>query len=58
MGGMTKKLTFKMAQVKEEEAKFEKPVDGNFYDLETLKTSFPEGVDPAKKEMYLDDATF
>lgn len=57
MGGMTKKLTFKMAQVREEESKYEKPAE-KFYDLEALQTSFPDGVDPAKKEMYLEDAVF
>lgn len=28
------------------------------YDLKTLQTTFPEGVDPARKEQYLSDADF
>lgn len=28
------------------------------YDLKTLQTTFPEGVDPAKKEQYLSNADF
>lgn len=27
----------------------------NFFDLEILKSGTPEGVDPSKKEEYLDD---
>ena len=30
----------------------------NKFDLETLKSSFPEGVEPSKKEMYLEPAVF
>jgi len=42
---------------KEEESKFLDP-KANKFDLETLKTTFPEGVDPTKKEAYLEDKVF
>ena len=44
---------------KKEEVKFSEPVgDGSFHDIEVLRTTTPEGVDPTKKEQYLDEAQF
>lgn len=37
--------------------KFENPTN-KFFDIETLKKTFPEGVDPTKKEQYLSDQDF
>ena len=54
MGG---KMMFKIEEKKEEESKWLKPEE-NVFDLEVLKTSFPEGVDPTRKEQYLSDAAF
>ena len=46
-----------MEEKKEEEAKFLDPKTNKFtYDQ--LKTAFPEGVDPTKKEAYLSDEEF
>lgn len=50
-------------QVQEEEKKQEVKkiyLDhiANKYDLNTLQTSFPEGVDPARKEAYLNEKDF
>ena len=56
-GGLFKKMTLVKQQIEEEESKFEDS-KGAKYDLETLKSTFPEGVDPTRKEAYLEDSVF
>lgn len=42
---------------KAEDSKYKDPTKNKF-DLETLKATFPEGVNPLTKEAYLEDAVF
>lgn len=51
-GNLLKGMTQKMEETKEEASKFLDPKTHKF-DLEELKTTFPEGIDPTRKEAYL-----
>jgi len=52
-----KKASIEAKMGKKEEVKFD-AAGSKTYDLEVLKRSFPEGVDPTKKEQYLSDEVF
>lgn len=54
---MFRGLSKKVEESKEEASKWLDPRTNKF-DYDTLKSSFPEGVDPTKKEAYLDDESF
>lgn len=56
-GKFGKGLTMKVEDVKQENDKFLDPKTIKF-DYETLKGQFPEGVDPTRKQEYLDDKVF
>lgn len=52
-----KEKVSKPAAVADVDSKYLNPKEHKF-DLDTLKTSFPEGVNPQKKEDYLEDSVF
>jgi hypothetical protein len=56
-GNMLRSLKTKVEEAKEEASKFLDPRTNKF-DIDTLKTNFPAGVDPTKKEAYLDEQAF
>ena len=54
---MLKGAIAKVEEVKKEASKYLDP-NTNKFDYSALNGKFPEGVDPAKKEAYLDDKQF
>ena len=56
-GNVFKKMAVIVEEKKEEESKWLDPKNNKF-SYEALAHSFPEGVDPTKKEAYLSDAEF
>lgn len=52
-----KKAAFDAKWGKKEETKYSDP-NSNIFDIEVLKTSFPEGVDPTRKQDYISNEQF
>lgn len=56
-GNVFKKMAAVVEEKKEEESKWLDP-KSNKFSYESLAHSFPEGVDPTRKEAYLSDEEF
>lgn len=56
-GKFTMGLSKKVEEIKKEADKFLDPRTNKF-GYEVLKTTFPEGIDPTRKQEYLDDKAF
>jgi len=56
-GKLVKGYTVNLEEVKEEASKYLDPKEHSF-SYEDLKGAFPEGVDPTKKEAYLNEEDF